>query len=202
MRPSISNMASLDVYSKYSVFCLFLKKIVMFSAAFSGFRRGQSPQAGRRLPRQRSLWTHFLQPGEDVIKGNSAGLLSSLFDYSALSREGGYLLYLISFVLIFEINPSKPKGSNEQNKPRAESVSDDVRRLGSAPLLCLPVAKIHLPVTAGKRLGFKSKTSPFMRALIDAECCKEVGPCSQITSGSAFHGGFSSLSGFWISSRH
>lgn len=58
------------------------------------------------------------------------------------------------------------------------------------------------PVTAGKLLGFKSKTSPFMRALINAECCKEAGPRSRVTSGSAFHAGPSSLSGFWSSSRH
>lgn len=39
----------------------------------SGLRRGQSPQTGRSLPRQGSLWTYFLQPGQAVVRGNSTG---------------------------------------------------------------------------------------------------------------------------------
>lgn len=41
--------------------------------SFSGFRRSQSTQTGRCLSRQRSLWTHFLQPGQAVVKGHSTG---------------------------------------------------------------------------------------------------------------------------------
>lgn len=40
---------------------------------FSGLWRSQSAQAGWCLSRQRSLRTHFLQPGQTVFRGNITG---------------------------------------------------------------------------------------------------------------------------------
>lgn len=87
----------------------------------------------------------------------------------------------------FEISPWKPKGLNEKSRLTAENASSTTCTVSALHLfiVCQSLKSIS-PMTAGKLVGFKSKTSQFIRVVINAECCKEVGSCCQITSASAF----------------
>lgn len=165
---------------------------------------------GANLPRQADVFPdrdHFGRIFYNQARMSSEGIAqvcwawesASLFDYLGLSRVC-CLLYLISFLLILRSVLRSQKGWTK--RLTAEKASSMMCIVSALHLfvVCQSLKSIS-PVTAGK-LGFKSKTSQFIREVINAECCKAVRSCCQITSASAFHGGSSSLNGFCFSSRH